>query len=129
MEDSTLLKFLEQRRNSFRYAANGVRIAFATQAHAKIHLVAALAVAYAGWLFAISPSEWCALLLAIALVWVSEAINTAVEFTVDLLSPGYHETASKAKDVAAGAVLLAAGLAAIVGGIVFIPKLLAVLQT
>ncbi|WP_417067709.1 diacylglycerol kinase family protein [Niveibacterium terrae] len=127
MEDTSLLKLLEQRRNSFRYAANGVRIAFSTQAHAKIHLVAALAVVYAGWLFAVSPSEWCALLLAIALVWVSEAINTAVEFTVDLLSPGYHETAGKAKDVAAGAVLLAAGLAAIVGGIIFIPKLLAVL--
>ena len=127
MEDTSLLKLLAQRRNSFRYAANGVRIAFATQAHAKVHLVAALAVAYAGWLFAVSPTEWCALLLAIALVWVSEALNTAIEFTVDLISPGHHELAGKAKDVAAGAVLLAAGLAAIVGGIIFIPKILAVL--
>lgn len=127
MEDTSLLKLLEQRRNSFRYAANGVRIALSTQAHAKIHLVAALAVVYAGWRFAVSPAEWCALLLAIALVWVSEAINTAVELVVDLVSPGYSELAGKAKDVAAGAVLLAAGLAAIVGAIVFAPKILAVL--
>lgn len=100
-----------------------MRILVATQAHARIHLVAAAAVALAAWLLDASALEWCALLLAIGLVWVSEGINTAIELAVDLASPGHHPLAGKAKDVAAGAVLLAAGIAILVGAIVFVPKL------
>lgn len=116
---------LRRRIDSFGHAARGVRIVVATQPHARIHLVAAAAVALAAWLLDASALEWCALLLAIALVWVSEAINTATEFAVDLASPGHHPLAGKAKDAAAGAVLLAAILAALVGAIVFVPKLAA----
>lgn len=117
--------YFQRRRESFRHAANGVRILVATQPHARIHLAAAAAVALAAWLLDASALEWCALLLAIALVWASEAINTAIEFTVDLASPEHHPLAGKAKDAAAGAVLLAAILAALVGAIVFVPKLAA----
>lgn len=118
-----LFQYLRARRDSFRYAANGVRLVVVTQAHARLHVVAASGVVFVAWALSVSPLEWCVLLLAIALVWVSEAINTALEFAVDLASPGFHPVAGKAKDVAAGAVLVAACLAAAIGGIVFFPKL------
>lgn len=91
--------------------------------HAKIHLFAAICVVLTGWRLDVSVGEWCALLLCIALVWVAEGINTAIEFAVDLASPAHHPLAGKAKDMAAGAVLLAACFAAVIGGIVFIPKI------
>ncbi len=115
--------YFRRRRESFGHAARGVRILVATQAHARIHLAAAGGVALAAWLLDVSALEWCVLLLAIALVWVSEGINTALEFAVDLASPEHHPLAGKAKDVAAGAVLLAACLAAVIGAVIFVPKL------
>ncbi len=115
--------YFQRRRDSFRHAAHGVRIIVATQPHARIHLVAAAGVALAAWLLEVSALEWCVLLLAIALVWVSEAINTALEFAVDLASPEHHPLAGKAKDAAAGAVLLAACLAAVIGAVIFLPRL------
>lgn len=120
----SVIAYLRQRVASFRCAFKGVGITVASQAHARIHLLAALLVVFlADWL-AISALEWGLLLLAIALVWVSETINTAIEFVVDLASPEFHVLAGKAKDVAAGAVLLAALLAAAIGLIVLAPKLL-----
>lgn len=116
-------KYLRDRRNSFTYAARGIRFLVASQAHARIHSVAAVMVVLAAWALNVSPLEWCVLLLTIALVWVSEAINTALELVVDLASPDFHPLAGKAKDVAAGAVLLASLLATIIGGIIFWPKL------
>jgi len=117
--------YFKRRHASFGHAARGVRILVATQPHARIHLVAAAGVALAAWLLGASAMEWCVLLLAIGLVWVSEGINTAIEFAVDLASPEHHPTAGKAKDVAAGAVLLASCLAAVVGAVIFLPKLAA----
>ena len=67
--------------------------------------------------------EWGLLVLAIGLVWTAEALNSAVEFAVDLASPDYHELAGKAKDVAAGAVLLAALTAIAVAACVFGPRI------
>lgn len=120
--------YFRRRVDSFRHAARGVRTIVATQPHARIHLVAATGVALAAWLLGVSALEWCALLLAIALVWASEAINTAIEFMVDLASPEHHPLAGKAKDAAAGAVLLAALLAALVGMIIFVPRLAALVD-
>jgi diacylglycerol kinase (ATP) len=115
--------YFRRRQDSFRHAAHGVRIIVATQAHARIHLGAAAGVALAAWVLDASALEWCVLLLAIALVWVSEAINTALEFAIDLASPEHHPLAGKAKDAAAGAVLLASCLAAVIGAVIFFPKL------
>jgi diacylglycerol kinase (ATP) len=115
--------YFQRRRDSFRHAAHGVRIIVATQPHARIHLAAAAGVALGASLLDASAMEWCVLLLAIALVWVSEAINTALEFAVDLASPAHHPLAGKAKDAAAGAVLLASCLAAVIGAVIFLPKL------
>lgn len=116
--------YLARRLASFRCAASGVCTILATQPHARIHLAAAAGVAGTAWMLGVSALEWCLLLLSIALVWTAEAINTAIEFTIDLVSPDYHPLAGKAKDAAAGAVLLAAILAAIVGSIIFAPRLL-----
>ncbi len=121
----SLSSYLRARKNGFRYAANGVRVVLATQAHARIHLLAAVGVVLLAWGLDVSAVEWCILLLAIGMVWTGEAVNTAIELTIDLASPDYHPLAGKAKDVAAGAVLLASCLAAVIGAIVFVPKLVA----
>ncbi|MBV9786587.1 MAG: diacylglycerol kinase family protein [Chloroflexi bacterium] len=100
-----------------------------TQRNAQIHTVATIVVVAAGWFFGVSAGEWIALILATALVLSLEALNTALEAVVDLVSPQPHPLAKKAKDVAAGAVLIGAIGAALVGCIIFVPKLLAFLTS
>ena len=116
---------IKKRLLSFRYAFRGIALLFATQANARIHLTAALAVLAAGVFFQVSRTEWMLLALAICLVLMAEALNTALEFLTDLVSPGHHELAGKAKDAAAGAVLLCALGAAGVGIAIFGPRLFA----
>jgi diacylglycerol kinase (ATP) len=77
----------------------------------------------AGLCFGIGAMEWCAVILAMALVWSAEALNTAIELLADALSPDPHPLVGRAKDVAAAGVLLAAMGAAAVGLIVFVPKI------
>lgn len=101
-----------------------MRVLLHTQANARIHLVAAVLVIIAGFVFGISRGEWCAIVGAIGLVLAAEGINTAIEAVVDLASPGLHPLAERAKDVAAGAVLLAAVTAATIGLLVFAPRVL-----
>lgn len=120
----SIRQYLQQRRASFVYAFRGIRITWATQAHAKLHLAAALLATLAAWRLELSSLEWALVLLAIGMVWVSETLNTAIEFTVDLASPAQHPLAAKAKDAAAGAVLLAAFFAVAIGALVFLPRLL-----
>ena len=96
-----------------------------TQANARIHAVAAIVVVIAGWFFGITRGEWCAIVGAIGLVFTAEGINTAIEAAVDLASPERHPLAERAKDVAAGAVLLASLAAAIIGLLIFGPRVLA----
>jgi len=81
-------------------------------------LATAAAVA-AGFWFRLSPAEWSALVLAITFVWLVEGLNTAIEFLVDLVSPEQRQLAGWAKDVAAGAVLLASLGAVVVGTLIF----------
>ena len=112
-----------RRLAAFVHAGRGIVVLLRTQVHAWFHLLATIVVTMAGFLFDVTATQWCALVLATGLVWAAEAMNTAVEFVVDLVSPEYHELAGKAKDTAAAAVLLAACAAAVVGGIVFGPHL------
>jgi diacylglycerol kinase (ATP) len=109
----------------FGWAGHGVIALFRTQENARIHLGAVVLTVVAGFVFGISRGEWIAVILAIGLVLTAEAFNTAIESVVDLASPGQHPLAGRAKDVAAGAVLLAAVTAAVVGALVFGPRLLA----
>jgi diacylglycerol kinase (ATP) len=95
----------------------------ASQHNAWIHAIATVIVAIAGVVFRISAASWCFLSLAAASVWVAEAMNTAFEFLCDVASPEFHPLVKKSKDVAAGAVLLSAFGAVIVGIIVFAPYL------
>ena len=120
--------YLSARLRSFGHAFRGIGILLQTQQNARIHAVATVLVLGAGAIFRISTVEWALTVLAILCVWVAEAINTSIEFLVDLASPEHHPLAGKAKDVAAGAVLVAAIGAAMVGGFVFGPHVFRLLS-
>lgn len=112
------------RARSFRYAARGIVSLLRSQHNAWIHAAASAAVVALGFYVGLSRSEWCLVVLAMALVWSAEAVNTAFEALCDVASPDLHPLVERAKDVAAGAVLLAAAGAAVVGVLVFGPHLL-----
>ena len=104
---------------SFKYAVRGLSNVIRYENNAKIHLLATITVLIAGFYLRISLRDWCLLVFAVAMVWIAETFNTAIEKLVDLVSPDYNEKAGAVKDIAAGAVLLASIMAAIIGGIVF----------
>ena len=104
-----------------RCAFNGLGLVFRSQDSARIQLIAAFAVVVLGVLLRVSAPEWCALVLAMALVLTAEALNTSIELIVDLASPEFHVLAGRAKDVAAGAVLIAAFGSVAIGLLVFVP--------
>ncbi|HFA49070.1 MAG TPA: diacylglycerol kinase family protein [Bacteroidetes bacterium] len=114
--------------NSFGFALAGIRRLFATQPNARVHLVVTVLVLAGGFYFKISTAEWCLSVVAIAAVLAAEAFNTALEDLTDLVSPDHHPLAGHAKDMAAGAVLLTAAGAAIVGLLIFLPKILNLLS-
>lgn len=95
----------------------------AGQHNAWIHAAATLVVVTLGFALRISAGEWCWIVLAISGVWTAEALNTAFEFLADVASPDFHPLVRDAKDVAAGAVLIVAVAAAVIGGLVFGPHL------
>ncbi len=108
---------------SFGYAFEGLYFLIRTQPNAQIHTAIMLVVIVAGWWLQIERMEWVALLITIMLVFATEALNTAVEACVDLVTAEHHPLAKIAKDVAAGAVLLTAIGAVIVGLLIFLPRL------
>jgi diacylglycerol kinase len=113
---------MKKRIRSFVYAGRGIRLVFSSEANMKIHIVVATLVVICGFIFNINTTEWIACLLCIGLVFGAEMINTAIENVVDLASPDYHELAGKAKDIAAGAVLICAIVSVIIGILIFLPK-------
>ncbi|MBM3404118.1 MAG: diacylglycerol kinase family protein [Bacteroidetes bacterium] len=108
------------RRKSFQYAFRGMLYCLKTQHNAWIHALATIVVIAAGFIFSVSPVDWGLLIIVIGLVWIAEMFNTAIERLVDLVSPEHKPAAGKIKDIAAGAVLLAAitaiGIALVVFG-------------
>ena len=116
------------RIRSVKFALRGIRIMVASQHNAWIHAIATVVVVAAGVVVRLSASEWSWIVLAIGSVWTAEALNTAFEFLTDVASPDFHPLAEKAKDVAAGAVLLSAMGAVIIGALVFWPKVVGLLQ-
>jgi diacylglycerol kinase (ATP) len=114
----------KSRMNSFSYAFKGVKAAFDSEHNLWIHFSVTVMVILAGFAFNITKYEWLILLLIITIVIVTEFFNTAIETIINLVSPGYHPLAGKAKDVAAGAVLITAVVALIVGAIIFLPYVL-----
>ncbi len=114
---------ISKRVKSFSYAFNGLKILFQEEHNARIHLVAAFCVLVVGFVFKISNMEWIAVIFAIGLVFVLETINSVIENLADFISPEKNESIKKVKDLSAAAVLIGAITAAVVGLIVFIPKL------
>lgn len=114
---------LKKRIKSFGYAFKGIASLIRKEHNAWIHCTAIVLVTIAGFHFDITSTEWCIVVLCFGLVLAAEGFNTAIERLVDLVSPDFHPIAGDVKDVAAGAVLICAIAAAIVGMIVFIPYL------
>jgi diacylglycerol kinase (ATP) len=111
------------RLRSFNHAFDGLALMIQTQHNAWLHLLASLMVAATAWLLGVSASDWRWLLFAITLVWAAEAMNTAIEFVCDVVSPQYSYAVKSAKDIAAGAVLITAAGAAGIGLLTFWPYL------
>jgi len=112
------------RLRSFGYAARGIRTMLASQHNAWIHAAATVAAGAAGVAIGLSPLEWCWIVVAVVVVWTAEALNTAFELLCDVASPDFHPLVERAKDVAAGAVLISAGGAVAIAALVFGPHLL-----
>jgi len=107
--------------DSLFYARRGLVYALVSQRNMKVHLLASVVVILAGSWLKIERWEWAVLVLTMALVITAEIINTAIECSVDLVTREMQPLARKAKDAAAGAVLLAASSAVIIGLLIFWP--------
>lgn len=111
---------LRSRGNSFSYAIQGLKSLVLQEPNAKIHLMATVLVIIAGVIRDISPERWLALVFAIAIVWITEALNTCVEMLCNLFCEGqYHPVVKVIKDISAGAVLIAALASVVTAVIVF----------
>ena len=118
---------LRKRIKSFGYAFAGLRVLFREEHNARIHAVAAVLAVGAGFVFGITPGEWTA--VVIAMVLAAEAVNSAIERTADFVKAERDDRKRDIKDLAAGAVLLCAIGAAVVGVIVFLPYLITFINT
>lgn len=111
----TMMKFI----NGFFYALKGIGVAIKEQLNLKIHLLALVVVIVAGIFFDLVAIEWAVIFLTFGLVIATEMVNTAIEYLVDMVQPEFHPQAGKVKDVAAGAVLVAAIIAVAVAITIF----------
>jgi diacylglycerol kinase (ATP) len=111
------------RLKSVRYALAGIAVMLRTQHNAWLHLAATAAVVAAAIWLRISAEDWRWLVVAVVLVWVSEGMNTAFEHLCDVVSPDFHASVKVSKDIAAGAVLITAIGAAVLGALIFVPYL------
>ncbi len=114
---------LAGRARSFRSALAGMRVLVGSQRNAWIHVAATIAVVALGLYLGLSAAQWALVTVAVASVWTAEAINTAFELLADAVAPEFNPLIGKAKDVAAGAVLIAAIGAAAIGLLVFVPEI------
>jgi diacylglycerol kinase (ATP) len=122
-------KFIRTRAQSFRHAYAGWWYVIRTQRNAWIHLVASVLVVMLGFGLCLTGRDWAMIIFAIALVWISEFLNTALEAVVDLASPQQHQLAKVGKDVGAAAVLIAALGSVVIGLLILGPPIWARLQS
>lgn len=109
--------------HSYLNAQTGIINVLSRQRNFIIEITIAILVIAAGFILNISIDEWCIVLVCIAMVLSLEAVNTAIEKMGDAVKPGYHPLVGKAKDVAAGAVLIASIFSGIIGILIFVPKI------
>ncbi|MBR4197417.1 MAG: diacylglycerol kinase family protein [Bacteroidales bacterium] len=116
---------LKKRIKSFSYAFAGLRVLFREEHNARIHAVAAVLAVAMGFLFRISPMEWIAVVIVIGMVFAAEIINSSIERTADFVKAERDDRKRDIKDLGAAAVLVCAISAALVGIIIFLPKIIA----
>ncbi len=110
--------------NSFIYAFQGIFSAFKSERNMKIHVSIMTLVILSGIFLKIEIKEWLTCIILFAIVIAGELFNTAIEAVVDLAMPKFHEKAKLAKDISAGGVLVLAIGSAVIGLIIFVPKIL-----
>lgn len=113
-----------KRAKSFAHAGRGILVFIKTTHNAWIHIAALIVAIALGLFLRINAVEWMMLVFAAGMVLAAEAFNTAIEIDIDLTSPEYHPYARDTKDVAAGAVLISAITALIIGLFIFVPYLI-----
>lgn len=121
------MRKMKKIRNSFKYAIEGIWTSFKTERNMKIHIFLMILVIIAGIILKINKSEWIICIILFAIVIGSELFNTSIETIVDMVMPEKNEKAKIAKDVSAGAVLVVAIGAAIIGLVIFVPRILNIL--
>ena len=114
--------------HGFVYAWNGIRDLWNQEKNTRVHFFFTVAVIICGFIFRVSTTEWSFLIIAIGCVWSAEAMNSALERNVDLVTAEKKKLAEEAKDLAAGAVLIFAVMSAVIGLIIFLPKIISVFQ-
>ncbi len=119
---------IKKRIKSFSYAFAGLRVLFREEHNSWIHAAAALIAVVAGFLFRISPMEWVAVIIVIGMVFAAEILNSSIERTADFVKAERDDRKRDIKDLGAAAVLVCAITAALVGTIIFLPKLLALFR-
>lgn len=115
---------ISKRLKSFTYASNGLKVLFQEEHNSRIHLFATVCVIVAGVLLKLSILEWVAVAFAVGLVFSGEIFNSAIEDLADVVCPERDERIKKVKDLAAAAVLVNALTAAVIGLLVFVPKII-----
>ena len=121
------MRKMKKIRNSFKYAIEGIWTSFKTERNMKIHIFIMILVIIAGIILKINKSEWIICIILFAIVIGSELFNTSIETIADMVMPEKNEKAKIAKDVSAGAVLVVAIGAAIIGLVIFVPRILNIL--
>ena len=114
--------------NSFKYAFAGIKSAFRTERNLKIHITIVLITTIIGAILKLKSWEWIVCISWFAIVIGGELFNTAIEITVNLAMPKIDNDAKRAKDISAGGVLVFAIGSAIIGLIIFIPKLISLIK-
>ena len=127
MKDKDAKFSIRNRLASFKYAFSGLRSLIKHEHNARLHLLVAFLVIALGFVLSISRFEWLVLVLIIAIVFITEILNSAIESLADFVSPQYSEIIKRVKDYCAAAVLIAAITSVVVGLIIFLPKVIQIL--
>ena len=127
MKDSGENFSIRKRLASFKYAFSGLRRLIKHEHNSRFHLLAALLVLAMGFILGICRTEWMILVIIIAIVFITEILNSAIESLADFVSPEYSLIIKRVKDYCAAAVLIAAITSVVVGLLIFLPKLIQIL--
>ena len=119
---------IRSRLYSFKYAFDGLISLLKNEPNSRIHLVMAILVIVLGFILPLSISEWLIIIMVTGLVFITELINSSIEQAADIIEPEQDPKVKMIKDYAAAAVLVSAIVAVITGGLIFIPKLIDILN-